>query len=99
MHRAYSGPPASAAAATGFSPANPDAAGGDGHLHHRTRPGLSTGALHRATNDGHIEPRKTRTQLPGISRYLRSLYPPEVRIAVRPIGHGVSGSQRRFFTV
>jgi hypothetical protein len=32
--------------------------------------------------DGHIKPRKTRTRFPGFCRYLRSLYPPEVRIAI-----------------
>jgi hypothetical protein len=31
---------------------------------------------------GHIKPRKTRTRFPGFCRYLRSLYPPEVRIAI-----------------
>ncbi len=32
--------------------------------------------------DGHIKPRKTRTRFPGFCRYLRSLYPLEVRIAI-----------------
>jgi transposase len=31
---------------------------------------------------GHIKPRKTRTRFPGFCRYLRSLYPPDVRIAI-----------------
>jgi hypothetical protein len=31
---------------------------------------------------GHIKPRKTRTRFPGFCRYLRSLYSPEVRIAI-----------------
>ncbi len=32
--------------------------------------------------DGHIKPGKSRTRFPGFCRYLRSLYPPEVRIAI-----------------
>jgi transposase len=31
---------------------------------------------------GHVKPRKTRTRFLGFCRYLRSLYPPEVRIAI-----------------
>ena len=38
---------------------------------------LSTDRLY-----GHIKPRKTRTQFLAFCRYLRSLHPPEVRIAI-----------------
>jgi transposase len=31
---------------------------------------------------GHVKPRKTRTRFPGFCRYLRSLYPQSVRIAI-----------------
>ncbi len=31
---------------------------------------------------GHIKPRKNRARFPGFCRYLRSLYPPDVRIAI-----------------
>jgi hypothetical protein len=31
---------------------------------------------------GHVRPRKTRTRFPGFCRYLRTLYPPEIRIAI-----------------
>ena len=31
---------------------------------------------------GHIKPRKTRARFPEFCRYLRSLYPPQIRIAI-----------------
>lgn len=52
MHRAYPGRPCPGGGRDLLSPANPDAVGVDGHLHHEMRPGLSTGALDRAINDG-----------------------------------------------
>jgi hypothetical protein len=52
MHRAYPGRPCLGGGRDWISPANPDAVSGDGHLHHETRPGLSTGSPYRAANDG-----------------------------------------------
>jgi hypothetical protein len=52
MHRAYRGQLCLGGGRDWLSPANPDAAAGDGHLHDQTRPGLSTSALYRAKTDG-----------------------------------------------
>jgi predicted enzyme related to lactoylglutathione lyase len=52
MHRAYPGRPCLGGGRDWISPANPGAVSGDGHLHHETRPGLSSGAPYRATYDG-----------------------------------------------
>src|SRR5260370_295435 len=69
----------------GHSHATPAAAADARDLHPRTegvRHLLAAYELGEDKLDGHIKPRKTRTRFPGFCRYLRSLYLPEVRIAI-----------------
>ena len=60
--------------------APPDAS----HLHPHRRGGHLLAACDLAEDRvyGHIKPRKTRIRLLEFCRYIRSLYPPEIRIAI-----------------
>lgn len=58
------------------------AAAGDLHPSHGVRDLFAAYDLGKDKLYGHINKTKTRTKFLGFCRYLRSLYPPEIRIAI-----------------